>query len=67
METPQKKYLKDYMPPAYRIDKIDLTFDLTEKYATVTAVQQIRRNRTLRKKKRRLYWMGKRWNLFHSN
>ncbi|MBF0467489.1 MAG: aminopeptidase N, partial [Desulfamplus sp.] len=38
------KYLKDYKPPAYLIDKIDLKFDLEEEQTLVTSTMKIRRN-----------------------
>ncbi|MBF0412796.1 MAG: aminopeptidase N [Desulfamplus sp.] len=39
------KYLKDYSPPSYWIDKIDLQFDLNEQETIVTSTMKIRRNR----------------------
>lgn len=44
MERHQTKYLKDYKPPAYWIDKVDLRFDLAEEESTVTSTMKIRRN-----------------------
>ncbi|MBF0200872.1 MAG: aminopeptidase N [Desulfamplus sp.] len=44
MNTHNRKYLKDYRPPAYWIDRIDLRFDLTEKETLVTSTMEIRRN-----------------------
>ena len=44
MKTPTTKYLKDYRPPAYWIDTIDLQFDLAEDESLVTATMKIRRN-----------------------
>ena len=44
MKTRTTKYLKDYLPPAYRIDTIDLQFDLAEDETLVTATMKIRRN-----------------------
>jgi len=38
------KYLRDYTPPAYWIDKIDLKFDLGEEETIVTSTMKIRRN-----------------------
>ncbi len=37
-------YLKDYQPPAYWIEKTDLSFDLHEDHALVTSSLQCRRN-----------------------
>ena len=44
MEKHKKKYLKDYRPPEYLIDKIDLHFDLKENNTKVVSTMQIRRN-----------------------
>ena len=44
MEKHKKKYLKDYRPPEYWIDKIDLHFDLNENQTKVTSKMNIRRN-----------------------
>ncbi len=44
MEKHKKKYLKDYRPPEYLIDKIDLHFDLKEDNTKVVSTMQIRRN-----------------------
>ncbi|MBF0376682.1 MAG: aminopeptidase N [Desulfamplus sp.] len=41
------KYLKDYSPPSYWIDKIDLQFDLDEQETIVTSTMKIRRNREI--------------------
>ncbi|MFC0820729.1 aminopeptidase N [Moraxella marmotae] len=35
--TPQKIYLKDYTPPAYQVDKVDLDIKLYQEHATVDA------------------------------
>ncbi len=40
----QTKYLKDYKPPAYFIDKIDLQFDLEENETIITSTMKIRRS-----------------------
>ena len=45
MDTHEKKYLKDYRPPEYFVDSIDLTFDLAEEQTLVTSFMKIRRNR----------------------
>jgi len=37
-------YLKDYQPPAYQIDTVDLTFELHETQTTVTSIMQIKRH-----------------------
>ena len=44
METPQVKHLKDYRPPAYWVDTIDLNVELKETDTLVTSVLKIRRN-----------------------
>ncbi len=46
MREPQPKaiYLKDYAPPAFRIDAIDLDVDLRDDHALVRAKLQVRRN-----------------------
>ncbi|SLM30542.1 Aminopeptidase N [Desulfamplus magnetovallimortis] len=44
MKTHTPKYLKDYRPPAYWIDKIDLQFDLADDQTIVTSTMKIRRN-----------------------
>lgn len=46
MSTAEAKviYRKDYQPPEYWIDQTDLTFDLFESHAIVTAQLHIRRN-----------------------
>ena len=41
---PRAIYLKDYQAPEYWIDKTDLTFDLFEEHAIVTANLTLRRN-----------------------
>ena len=45
MKKHEIKYLKDYRPPAYWIDTIDLQFDLYEEEVIVTSFMKIRRNR----------------------
>ncbi|RYU63083.1 aminopeptidase N [Methylolobus aquaticus] len=42
--TPQTIYLKDYTPPDYLIDTVDLAFDLDEADTRVTARLAVRRN-----------------------
>ncbi len=36
-QKPQTKYLKDYTPPAYLIETVDLTFNLEEEYCKVNS------------------------------
>ncbi len=43
-ETPQAIYLKDYQPPAFLIDEVDLAFDLGEELTAVRARLTMRRN-----------------------
>lgn len=45
MKKHKTKYLKDYRPPAYWIDKIDLQFDLNENETIVKSKMKIRRNK----------------------
>lgn len=47
IEKHKTKYLKDYTPPAYWIDKINLQFDLKEEETIVTSIMNIRRNRVV--------------------
>lgn len=42
--THKTTYLKDYQPPLYRVDTIDLVFDLHEDFTTVRSVMQISAN-----------------------
>src|SRR3982074_1220816 len=46
MREPQPKaiHLKDYSPPAFRIDSVDLDVDIREDHALVRAKLQVRRN-----------------------
>ena len=43
-ETPQTIYLKDYTPPAYLVDTVDLDVDIRPGSTTVTATLACRRN-----------------------
>ena len=45
MKPHEKKYLKDYSPPDYLVDHIDLRFDIFEKKTIVTSAMEITRNR----------------------
>ncbi|WKJ90146.1 aminopeptidase N [Methylomonas montana] len=42
--TPQTVYLKDYTPPEYLIDNVELNFDLDEQRTHVRATLSLRRN-----------------------
>ena len=42
--TPRAVYLKDYIPPAYLIEKVDLHFDLNETETRVRSVLKVKRN-----------------------
>ena len=44
MKTPRTIYLKDYTPPAFIVDSIDLTFDIREDETMVTSKLNVRRN-----------------------
>ncbi len=43
-ETPKTIYLKDYLPPEYLVDRVDLHFDLGEKETRVVSKLTMRRN-----------------------
>jgi len=43
-DTPQTVYLKDYTPPAFWIDTVDLDFDIDAGGTTVSATLALRRN-----------------------
>ncbi|WP_295004323.1 aminopeptidase N [uncultured Dechloromonas sp.] len=43
-DTPQTIYLKDYTPPAFRVDQVDLDFVIEAGHTTVTATLAMRRN-----------------------
>jgi len=43
-DTPQTVYLKDYTPPAYLVDTVDLDFDIAVGGTTVRATLAMRRN-----------------------
>ncbi len=44
MEKPQVKYLKDYCPPPFFIEKTELEIDLYEQYAIVNSKLKIKKN-----------------------
>ena len=46
-DTPQTIYLKDYTPPAYFIDTVDLDFSIESAGTVVTATLAMRRNPAL--------------------
>ena len=43
-DTPQTVYLKDYTPPAFLVDTVDLDFVIETGGTTVTATLAMRRN-----------------------
>ncbi len=43
-DTPQTIYLKDYTPPAFRVDQVDLDFVIEAGHTTVSATLAMRRN-----------------------
>src|SRR3989339_148386 len=45
MKTPKTIYLKDYTPPAYIVDHIDLTFDIEDAQTKVISRLHVRKNR----------------------
>ena len=46
MKTPKKIYLKDYTPPVFFVDQVDLTFEIKENNTQVTSSLKIRKNKT---------------------
>jgi len=44
MKKPRIKYLKDYRPPAYLVDRVNLDIDLFDDHAMVNATLEIRPN-----------------------
>src|SRR5687767_3797230 len=56
--NPKTIYLKDYTPPPYLIDAVDLKFDLREEHADVQAKLSVRRNPAAREPKRHLELNG---------
>lgn len=44
MKTPERIYLKDYTPPAFFIDQVDLVFDIQEDQTIVTSCMKFRKN-----------------------
>ena len=48
MKKHKKKYLKDYTEPAYKIDKIDLKFDIFDQYTEVTSNLLVYKNPDLK-------------------
>ena len=44
LATPKATYLKDYQPPAFMVDKVDLTFKLFDDYALVDNTMSLTRN-----------------------
>jgi aminopeptidase N len=43
-ENPKTIYLKDYQPPEYLVERIDLSFDLQEQYTEVESRLELHRN-----------------------
>ena len=56
--TPQTVYLKDYTPPEYLIDKVELAFDLDEQCTVVRSNLSLRRNPQCRAESGSLSLMG---------
>ncbi|MCP3900382.1 MAG: aminopeptidase N, partial [Desulfobacteraceae bacterium] len=44
MKKHKKKYLKDYVEPAFTVDKIDLQFDIFDEFTKVTSKLQVLKN-----------------------
>ena len=47
MKTPKKIYLKDYTPPAFFVDQVDLTFEIKKNHTQVTSSLKIRKNKAV--------------------
>jgi aminopeptidase N len=47
MKTPEKIYLKDYTPPLFFVDDIDLTFEIKKDLTQVTSCLKIRKNKAI--------------------
>ncbi|WP_457551288.1 aminopeptidase N [Desulfobacula sp.] len=47
MKTPEKIYLKDYTPPAFFVEQVDLTFEIKENQTQVTSCLKIRKNKAI--------------------
>ncbi len=47
MKKHEAKYLKDYRPPHYLIDNIDLSFELGEEFTTVRSKLTVRKNNNM--------------------
>lgn len=45
MKTPETIYLRDYTPPEFLVETIDLTFELDRAQTRVTSIMQIQRNK----------------------
>jgi len=58
-QKPQTKYLKDYRTPDYRVDTVDLTFDLFEDYCLVDASLSCIQNEAAEKGNPPLVLMGR--------
>ncbi len=43
-DNPKTIYLKDYQPPEFLVDRVDLSFDLQEEYTEVESRLELRRN-----------------------
>ncbi|OQY13523.1 MAG: aminopeptidase N [Desulfobacteraceae bacterium 4572_19] len=50
MTSPSVKYLKDYTPPPYFVDTIDLHVELYEEFSEITSFMKIRRNQNSKAK-----------------
>ena len=44
MKTPHKIYLKDYKPPEFLVDRVDLIFEIEKDKTMVTSNLKIRKN-----------------------
>jgi len=47
MKPSEKIYLKDYTPPAFFVDQIDLVFDIKKNHTLVSSKLKIRKNKTV--------------------
>ena len=61
--SPQTTFLKDYTPPPFLVDKVDLEIDLREKWSTVKACLSLRSNPTFEGNNSTLVLNGQNMNL----
>ena len=57
-QTAKTIFLKDYEPPQFLIDKVDLQIDLFEEWTSVKSTMELRRNPNLKQKSNSLVLSG---------